>query len=159
METNLVRVSKDYSRSDETGEYGLYIIQVDNEAIYGIKEDQMQFIYQKIEKFIGLHSREDTFENAGPVTKTGRERLIRMINSADSIVQSFLPYWIDYASYQIEEYGVDMDAKSLLSSLDVLGCRYGRRLIDAIEEMNISALSHIKKTVVEAADKEQKRKI
>lgn len=86
-------------------------------------------------------------------TKSEKENWIKNLNRADSIVSSFLPEWIEYATYHADEYDLAVDAKALIGSIDLLNTDAGKGLIEAIEQMRLFALSAIKDKVKEEAIK------
>lgn len=84
-------------------------------------------------------------------TKTEKENYTKNLNRADSIINSFLPEWIDYAIYQADEYDSAVDAKALIKSIDTLNTDAGKGLIEAIEQMRLFALSAIKDKIKKEA--------
>lgn len=86
-------------------------------------------------------------------TKTEKENYIKNLNRADNIINSFLPEWIDYATYQADEYDSAVDAKTLIRSIDMLNSDAGKGLIEAIEQMRLFALSAIKDKIKKEAIK------
>lgn len=87
-------------------------------------------------------------------TKSEKENYTKNLNRADSIVSSFLPEWIDYATYQANEYDLVLDARVIIKSFDLLNTDAGKGLIEAIEQMRLFALSAIKDKVKKQAIEE-----
>ncbi len=84
-------------------------------------------------------------------TKSEKENYTKNLNRADSIVSSFLPEWIDYATYQANEYDLVLDARVIIKSFDLLNTDAGKGLIEAIEQMRLFALSAIKDKIEKEA--------
>lgn len=80
-------------------------------------------------------------------TKSEKKNYTKNLNRADNIINSFLPEWIDYTTYQADEYDLALDARAIIKSFDLLNTDAGKGLIEAIEQMRLFALSTIKDKV------------
>lgn len=153
MRSEFIRVSKEIHKTSESEGYTLYSIYANDETLCEIDEDQLKVIYQKIGEFLEPISEVHPVPNSTPSlkTKSEKENYTKNLNRADSIVSSFLPEWIDYATYQADEYDLAVDARAIIKSFDLLNTDAGKGLIEAIEQMRLFALSAIKDKIEKEA--------